>query len=198
MKPFSRAPCASSAAAAEREPEPELAADLLAEPAPGQVVAGERAGLASPRGSARRRTAASSSSASSRLRRSRAARPRRARPPRTRAGSRARSREPLDRADEVEPLRLADEADHVAALVAAVAVVELVDRVDREARRALLVERAAADEAGARTCEAASAPRRRRRSPRSGVPPRRCVSLIRAISRAGQRSRARSGRSSPR
>ena len=53
-------------------------------------------------------------------------------------------RQPLDGAGEVEVLRLADEGDHVAALAAAEAVVELVGRVDREARRPLLVERAAA------------------------------------------------------
>ena len=58
-------------------------------------------------------------------------------------------REPFDRAGEVEPLRVPDELDHVAALVAAEAVVEAEARVDREAWRALLVERAAADEAGA-------------------------------------------------
>ena len=38
--------------------------------------------------------------------------------------------EPLDRPDEVEVLRLADERDDVAALAAAEAVVELVHRVD--------------------------------------------------------------------
>ena len=53
-------------------------------------------------------------------------------------------REPLDGAGEVEALGLAHERDHVAALAAAEAVVELVGRVDREARRPLLVERAAA------------------------------------------------------
>ena len=52
--------------------------------------------------------------------------------------------EPLDRADEVEVLGLLDEAHDVPALAAAEAVVELADGVDREARRALLVERAAA------------------------------------------------------
>src|SRR5581483_4417300 len=53
--------------------------------------------------------------------------------------------EPFDGADEVEPLRLADERDHVALRVAAEAVVAAARR-DREARRALLVERAAPDE----------------------------------------------------
>src|SRR5439155_4183289 len=61
--------------------------------------------------------------------------------------------EPLDRAREVEVLGLLDERDEVAALAAAEAVVELVDRVDREARRPLLVERAAADEAPARLAQ---------------------------------------------
>ena len=52
-------------------------------------------------------------------------------------------REPLDRADEVEPFGLADEGDDVAALAAAEAVVEVEIGVDGEARGALLVERAA-------------------------------------------------------
>ena len=51
-------------------------------------------------------------------------------------------RQPLDRTGEVEVLGLADEGDHVA-LAAPEAVVELVGRVDGEARRSLLVERAA-------------------------------------------------------
>ena len=57
--------------------------------------------------------------------------------------------EPLDGLDEVEPLRLLHERDQVAALAAAEAVVELPDRVDGEARRLLLVERAAAAPLGA-------------------------------------------------
>src|SRR5215210_4497133 len=48
--------------------------------------------------------------------------------------------EPLDRAGEVEVLRLLDERDQVAALPAAEAVEELVGGIDREARRPLLVE----------------------------------------------------------
>ena len=59
-------------------------------------------------------------------------------------------REPLDRADEVEPLRLAHEGDDVAALAAAEAVVEVEVGIDREARRPLLVERAATHVARAR------------------------------------------------
>ena len=58
--------------------------------------------------------------------------------------------EPLDRADEVEALRLADERDDVAALPAAEAVVEVQVGVDGEARRPLLVERAPPHVAGAR------------------------------------------------
>ena len=127
---------------------------------------------ASPRGSARRRPrrpraargAACGGCASRRLR---------ARRPRTRGRSR-RARQPFDRADEVESLRVADEADHVAALVAAVAVVELVHRVDREARRPLLVERAAADEPRARFPKRRALLDDRRRSRRAGARPRRC------------------------
>ena len=52
--------------------------------------------------------------------------------------------EPLDRADEIQVLGLADERDEIATLPAAEAVVELVDGVDGEARRLLLVERTAA------------------------------------------------------
>ena len=50
--------------------------------------------------------------------------------------------EPLDRADEVEPLGLADERDRVAADPAAEAVVRAAVGRDRERRRLLLVERA--------------------------------------------------------
>ena len=50
----------------------------------------------------------------------------------------------LDRLDEVEPLRLLHEREHVAALLAAEAVVGLPLRADGEARRPLVVERAAA------------------------------------------------------
>ena len=56
--------------------------------------------------------------------------------------------QPFDRADEVEALRLAHEGDHVALGAAPEAEVVLVDGVHREARRALLVERAAARVAG--------------------------------------------------
>src|SRR5919106_5839744 len=61
--------------------------------------------------------------------------------------------QPLDRAREVDALRLLDERDQVAALPAAEAVEELVRGVDREARRPLLVERAAPGPAGARLAE---------------------------------------------
>ena len=57
--------------------------------------------------------------------------------------------EQLDRLGEAEPLLLLDELDRVAADPAAEAVVELLLGVDRERRRALLVERAEADPAGA-------------------------------------------------
>src|SRR5262249_7733511 len=55
--------------------------------------------------------------------------------------------QPLDRADEVEPLHLLDEADRVAAALAAETLVEAVRAVHREAWRPLLVEWTAADEA---------------------------------------------------
>jgi hypothetical protein len=55
----------------------------------------------------------------------------------------------LHRLGEAQPLLLLDELDRVAADAAAEAVVELLLRVDRERRRALLVERAEADPAGA-------------------------------------------------
>ena len=59
----------------------------------------------------------------------------------------------LDRVGEREPLLLLDELDHVAAHPAAEAVVELLLRVDRERRRALVVKRAQAGEAGARAAQ---------------------------------------------
>ena len=102
-------------------------------------------------------------------------------------------RQPLDRAGEVEVLGLADERDHVAALAAAEAVVELVGRVDREARRPLLVERAAA-----RVARAGLAQRRAAGDDLDHVGRRDDLStddsLIRAT-RAAQRTTARSGRS---
>ncbi len=146
---------AREAAAADREPEAELAAHRLAEPAPGQIVAGEGAGRRVPEvalvedgGVLEQREEPLAAVA-----------------PGVVGGRRVlvlgddpgAPGQPFDRADEVERLRVADEADHVAALVAAVAVVELVDRVHREARCPLLVERAAADE------------------PRAGLPQRRAL-----------------------
>ena len=55
----------------------------------------------------------------------------------------------LDRLGEVEPVFLLDELEHVAADPAAEAVVELFGRLDRKRGRALVVERAEADTAGA-------------------------------------------------
>src|SRR5207249_6388908 len=52
--------------------------------------------------------------------------------------------EPLDRADEIEPIRLLDERDGIAADAAAEAVVRALFRQDGERRRLLLVERAEA------------------------------------------------------
>ena len=60
---------------------------------------------------------------------------------------------PLDRSREVEALRLPDEAEEVAALAAAEAVVQPLTRVDREARRPLLVERAATGQMAARLAQ---------------------------------------------
>ena len=57
--------------------------------------------------------------------------------------------EQLDRLGEAKPLLLFDELDHVAADPAAEAVVELLLGVDRERGRALLVEGAEPDPAGA-------------------------------------------------
>ena len=133
--------------AAEREAEPELAADLLAEAAPGEVVARERAGLRVPevalveRGRLVEQRVEPVAPAPSRV-------VGRARVLVLRLDVEAVG-EPLDRAGEVEALRVADERDRVAARAAAEAVVEALHRVDREARRALLVERAAAGHAPA-------------------------------------------------
>jgi hypothetical protein len=66
-------------------------------------------------------------------------------------------RQPFHGADEVDALRFADEGDHVTAAAAAEAVVELLERVDREARRPLLVERAAPREPLARRAPERSA-----------------------------------------
>ena len=67
--------------------------------------------------------------------------------------------EPFDGLGEVELLGLTHERDRVAACAAAEAVVELVLRVDGEARRPLLVEGAAPGVATARSCGAACAHR---------------------------------------
>ena len=61
--------------------------------------------------------------------------------------------QPLDGAHEVERVARLDIGDRVAADPAAVAVVELLGRVDVERRRALVVERAAADPLGARLAQ---------------------------------------------
>ena len=127
--------------AARRQPEPELAADLLAEPAPGEVLAHRlaRGGLPEVALVEARRLLEQREQPLAPLA----------------LGVLARRLvlvlqldaeplgEPLDRAREVEVLRLADERDRVALRAAAEAVVELVDRVHREARRPLLVEGAA-------------------------------------------------------
>ena len=125
MKPFSRA-FARQHRAARREPEPELPADLLAEPAPGEVR---------PRRLAARRLPEVALVERGRLleQREQPLAPRR-------AGVGLRRRllvlerdavalgEPLDRADEVEPSVSCTKRDQVAALAAAEAVEELVGR----------------------------------------------------------------------
>ena len=126
------------------EPEPELLRDLLSEAAAGEVLAHRSARLAVPE---------QSLEVAGRLVEHRV---QALAPPPLRLDARRclldldrdaePLREPLDRADEVEVLRLADERDDVAALPAAEAVVELLDRVDGERRRLLLVERTAAGE----------------------------------------------------
>ena len=128
-------------AGARREAEPELAADLLAQPAAREVRAHRLTGGGIPQVALveRRRLVEQRMQPVTPL--SRCLDLRRAllvleRDPEA-------LREPLDRADEVDALRLPHERDHVAALAAAEAVIELVHRVDGEAGRPLLVEGAA-------------------------------------------------------
>ena len=137
--------------ATEREPEPELAADLLPETAPGQVVARAAARRGRPEIVLveRRRADEQLEQALSP----------------TALGVLAGRRllvlehdveavgERLDRPDEVQLLRLLDEADRVAARAAAEAVVGPLRGTDREARRPLLVKRAAPHVPGARFSE---------------------------------------------
>ena len=128
--------------AARREPEPELAADLLAEPALGEVRAHRRARVGLPQVAdvERRRLLEEREQALAPL----------ADGLDLRGDLLVLERDaiavgqPFDRPDEVEPFGLADERDQVATLVAPVAVEELSRRVHREARRPLLVEGTAA------------------------------------------------------
>ena len=62
--------------------------------------------------------------------------------------------EPLDRADEVDPLDLLHERDRVASLAAAEALEQSTIGRDAEARRPLLVERAQSDETRAGLAQA--------------------------------------------
>ncbi len=127
--------------AAGRETESVLAAHLLLEPPPGQVLAGRSAGAGVPevalvedRGLLQQGEKAGTSLA-------------------LRLGLRRRFLvgerdsvalgQPFDRAHEVEPLGLLDERDQVALHAAPEAVEELVGRVHREAWRPLLVKGAA-------------------------------------------------------
>ena len=127
---------------AEREPQPVLAAHLFAERAAREVVARVRPRRRIPedalvvggRGIEQREQPLAPLPARIRLWRDLVVLERNVEP----------IREPLDRADEVELLRVADERDQVALRAAAEAVVELLERVDGEARRPLLVERAPA------------------------------------------------------
>ncbi len=126
--------------APRREPEPELARDLLPEPTSGEVLAHRSARVPFPeqalevRGGRLEQREQPLALAPLRLD--------------ARRGLLVLDRhakalgEPLDRADEVDVLGLLHEVEEVAALAAAEAVEELVDGVDREARRPLLVERA--------------------------------------------------------
>src|SRR5262249_6919784 len=133
--------------ASRREPEPEFPADLLTEAAAREVVARVRPGLRVPEQPLveRRRLV-------EQLEEAHPAAPSSVLP---RRGFLVLERDakplgqPLDRAREVEPLGLADEAEEIAALAAAEAVVEPLARVDREARRPLVVEGAAAREVAA-------------------------------------------------
>ena len=134
-----------------REPEPELAADLLTEAAAREVVARERARRRVPqhplvegRGLVEELVEALAAETLRVF-------------PRRRLLVFERDAEalgkPLDRSREVEALRLPDEAEEVAALAAAEAVVQPLTRVDREARRPLLVERAATGQMAARLAQ---------------------------------------------
>ena len=136
---------------AQREAEPVLAADLLPEAATGEVVPRERAGLRLPevplveaRSSIEQGEQTLAATPARVLLRRRLL----VLDPDVEAVG-----EPLDRTGEVELLGLADEGDQVSLGAAAEAVVELVGRVDREARRAFLVEGAAAGEAAAHLAE---------------------------------------------
>ena len=128
--------------AAGREPEPELAADLLAERrGPRGSRARRLARAATPRGSARRSAAACSSSAWRRSRRRRSA------SGSGEASSYSSGTRKRSASHSIAPAKSrlsvsCDERDRVAALAAAEAVVELRRRVDGEARRPLVVERA--------------------------------------------------------
>ena len=144
MKPFSRALAARPLT--RREPEAELLRDLLAEPAAREILAHRLARRPLPevpleedrRLLEQREHPLATPARLVRLRRDLLVLERDAEP----------LREPLDRADEVESLGLADEGDDVAALAAAEAVVEVEVGVDGEARGPLLVERAATHVAG--------------------------------------------------
>src|SRR5712692_4687483 len=134
-----------------RKAESKLAANVLAETAPGKVLAHRLARLGLPevalveRGRLleQRVQPLGAAAACVRLRRGRLVLER----------DPVAVGEPLDRAREVEVLRLADEGDDVAGGRAAEAVVQALLRADREARRPFLVERAAAGEPRARLAQ---------------------------------------------
>ena len=127
----------------EREPEPVLATDLFGETAAGEIVTGKRAGLRVPEVAlVERRRGLEQLVGDARA--GGAARPAAAIVSSYSIWTLKRSASHSIALGEVELLGLPDERDHVALRPAAEAVVELVHGVDREARRPLLVERAAA------------------------------------------------------
>ena len=178
--------------AARGEAEPELAADLLAEVARGEVLARKRAALGLPQEplvEGRRPVEQLEEPLT----------------PLPRAVLLGRGllvlelhaepvAEPLDRADEVEVLLLLDERDRVAALAAAEALERAAVGRDAEARRPSPGETGRGRCSGSPTCAGACTPRRARRCRLAALTASTEASLIRAI-RSTRRTSARSGRS---
>ena len=138
--------------AARGEAEPELAADLLAEVARGEVLARERAALGLPQ-----EPLVEGRRPVEQLEEPLAPLPRSVLLGRGLLVLELHAEpvaEPLDRADEVEVLFLLDERDRVAALAAAEALEGAAVGRDAEARRPLLVKRAEADVTAPRLAQA--------------------------------------------